>query len=138
LILLEDQIFWGSRKEYIQILDLFVSKKLTLDQLFKQFCGLRGSNLKVSRMWKENLEKKACGILTKSNKIDFQLNPESGGFTKIISYLHSLVDVCDPDVTLEMNLKQPELLWYGISEEYLRLRIEKYFLPQLEKYCKKS
>jgi hypothetical protein len=37
-----------------------------------------------------------------------------------------------------MNLKQPELVWYGISEEYLRLRIEKYFLPQLEKYCKKS
>jgi hypothetical protein len=127
LILVEDQIFWGSRKEYIQILDLFVSKKLTLDQFFKQFCGLRGSNLRSARMCKEKLEEKAFVVFTKSC-----------GFTKIISYLHSLVDVCDPDVTLEMNLKQPELLWYGISEEYLRLTIEKYFLPQLEKYCKKS
>jgi len=38
LSLLEDQIFWESRKEYIQILDLFVRKKISLDQLFKQFC----------------------------------------------------------------------------------------------------
>jgi len=136
LSLLEDQIFWESRKEYIQILDLFVSKKITLDQLFKQFCGLRGSNLRSARMWKEKLEEEA--FVVKSNEIDIQFNPKSCGFTKIISYLHSLVDACDPDVTLEMNLKQPELLWYGISEEYLRLRIEEYFLPQLEKYCKKS
>ena len=88
-------------------------------------------------MWEEKLEAEACGILTKSNEIDIQFNPKSCGFTKIISYLHSLVDACDPDVTLEMNFKQPELLWYGISEEYLRLRIEEYFLPQLEKYSDK-
>jgi len=123
-ILLEDQIFWEDRKEYIQTLDLFVSKKITLDQFFQQFCGLRGSNLKSSRMWKEKLEKE------ESTEITIQFNPKSCGFTKIISYLHSLVDVCDPDVTLEMNLEEPELLWYGISEEYLRLRIEEYFLPQ--------
>ena len=89
-------------------------------------------------MWKEKLEEEAFVVFPKSTEINIQVNPKSCGFTKIISYLHSLVDACDPDVTLEMNLKQPELLWYGISEEYLRLRIEKYFLPQLEKYCKKS
>ena len=136
LTLLYDQVFWESRKEYIQILDLFVSKKISLDQFFKQFCGLRGSNLKASKMWEEKLEEEV--FVVKSNEIDIQFNPKSCGFTKIISDLHSLVDACDPDVTLEMNLKQPELLWYGISEEYLRLRIEEYFLPQLEKYCKKS
>jgi hypothetical protein len=54
------------------------------------------------------------------------------------NFLSPFTDACDPDVTLEMNFKQPELVWYGISEEYLRLRIEKYFLPQLEKYCQKS
>ena len=32
LIMVEDQIFWESRKEYIQILDLFVSKKISLDE----------------------------------------------------------------------------------------------------------
>jgi len=105
--LIEDRIFWESRKEYIQILDLFVSKKITLDHFFKQFCGLRGSNLRSARMWKETLEEEALGVFPKSNEINSQVNPKSCGFTKIISYLHSLVDTCDPDVTLEMNLKQP-------------------------------
>ena len=138
LSLIEDQIFGESRKEYIQILDLFVSKKITLDQLFKQLCGLRGSNMRSARMWKEKLEEEAFVVFPKSTEINIQFNPKSCGFIKIISYLHSLIDAWNPDVTLEMNLKQPELLWYGISEEYLRLRIEKYFLPQLEKYCNKS
>lgn len=89
-------------------------------------------------MWENNLEEEACGILTPSNKINFQLNPESGGFTKIISNLDSWTNLYDPDITLEMNLKQPELIGYGISEEFLRLTIEENFLPQLEKYCKKS
>lgn len=138
LILIEDQIFWESRKEYIQRLDLFVSKKITLDHFFKQFCRLRGSNLKSARMWENNLEEEAFVVFPKSTEINIQVNPKSCGFTKIISYLHSLVDLCDPDITLEMNLKHPELIGYSISEEYLRLRIEEYFLPQLEKYCKKS
>lgn len=63
-------------------------------------------------MGEENLEEEA--------KINIQFNSKSGGFTKIISYLHLLVNTYDPDVTLEMNLKQPKLLWYGISKEYLR------------------
>ena len=138
LSLIDDQIFWESRKEYIQILDLFVSKKITLDHFFKQFCGLRGSNLRSARMWKEKLEEEALVIFPKSNEINSQVNSKSCGFTNIISYLHSFVDICDPDVTFEMNLKHPELILYGVSEEYLRLRIKKYFLPQLEKYCKKS
>jgi hypothetical protein len=79
---------------------------------------------------KEEEIEEAFVVFPKSNEIDIQLNPKSCGFTKIISYLHSLVDACDPDVTLEMNLKQPELLWYGISEEY--------FLPKIKEYCKKS
>ena len=134
LIMIDDQIFWESRKEYVQILDLLVSKKITLDQLFKQFCGLRGSNLRSARMWKEKLEEEAFVVFPKSTEINIQVNPKSCGFTKIISYLHTLVDICDPNVTLEVNLKQPELLLYGISEEYLRLIIEEDFLPQLEKY----
>ena len=35
LTLLDDQIFWQNRQEYYQILDLFVNKKITIDQLFK-------------------------------------------------------------------------------------------------------
>lgn len=138
LTMLCDQIFWENRKKYCQMLDLFIKKTISPDEFLNQFYGLRSSNLKAYRMWEKNLEEEACGILTQSNKIDFQLNPESGGFTKIISNLHSLTDLYDPDITLEMNLKHPELIGYGISEEFLRLGIEEKFLPQLEKYCKKS
>jgi hypothetical protein len=138
LSLLDDQIFWESRKKYCQILDLFLRKKISLDEFVNQFYVLRGSNLKASRMWEKNLEEEACGIFPKSTKIDFQLNPESVGFTKIISNLHSWTNLCDPDITSEMNLKQPELIGYGISEEFLRFTIEEDFLPQLEKYCKES
>lgn len=78
-------------------------------------------------MWKDKLEEEAFVVFPNSNEIDIQFNPKSCGFTKIIYYLHLLVDLCNPDLTLEMDLKQPELLGYGISEEFLRLRIEKHF-----------
>ena len=139
LTLLEDQIFWKSRKKYVKILKLFCHKKINLDEFFIQFGSLMGSNLKASRIWKKNLEAEAYRISTQSNEINGELNSESQGFTKIIYYLDSLIDICDPDITLEMNLKEdPELFFYGISEEFLRLTIENNFLPQLEKYCKKS
>ena len=56
-------------------------------------------------MWTEKLEEEALVVFPKSNEINSQVNPKSCGFTNIISYLHSLVDTCDPHVTLEMNLK---------------------------------
>ena len=135
LTLIEDEIFWESRKEYIQILELFVSKKISLDQFFKQFSSLQGSNFQSAKRWEKKLEEEALAVFPKLNEINSQVNPKSCGFTKIISYLDSLVDVCDPDVTLEMNLEQPDLLLYGISEEYLRLLMKDDVLPQLEKYC---
>ena len=126
-------------RETVPLIFLY-SKTYINEEFFKKykFCGLRLSNLRSARMWEEKVEEEAFVVFPKSTEINIQVNPKSCGFTKIISYLHSLVDAWDPDITLEMNLKQPELLWYGISEEYLRLRIEKYFLPKLEKYCKKS
>ena len=71
-----------------------------------------------------------------ASKINFQLNPQSVGFTKIIGSIYAFIDLFDLDITLEMNLKHPELIGYGISEEFLRLTIEEDSLPQLKKYCK--
>lgn len=138
LILLSDDIFWNSRKKYLQILELFVDKKITVDEFMQQFGQLRRSNLKTSKMYEKNLEAEACNILTIEREINFQLNPQSVGFTKIIGSIYASIDLFDPDITLEMNLKHPELLGYGISEEYFRLRIKEDFLPQLVKYCKEK
>ena len=91
-------------------------------------------------MRKKLLEEKVYRILTQSNKINFQFNTKFCRFTKIIPYLYLLVNIRDPDLTLEINLKEQELelLGYGLSEEFLRLTIEENFLSQLEQYCKKS
>ena len=69
--------------------------------------------------------------------MNFQLNPESGGFTELISDLHSWTDLYDLDITLEINLKHSELIGCGISKEFLRFKIENNFFLRLKKYCKK-
>lgn len=134
-ILIEDQIFWENRKEYLKLLTFFINKKISINQFSEQFCGLRSTNINLFIMFEKHLEKEALSNLEKKNKINILINPDSSGFTEIISYLHSLIDIYNPDVTLEMNLQNPELLFYGISEEFLRFRIEEYFLLELKKYC---
>jgi hypothetical protein len=118
--LLKDQISWQSRKEYYEILYFFVNKKITLEELFNKFYGLRESKLQAFIIWKNNFEKKARG------------------FTYIIFYLHHLISLCDSDIILESNLKDPELIEYEISEQFLRVIMKKTFLPQIYEYCKKS
>jgi len=44
--------------------------------------------------------------------------------------LDTTLDLFDPDITFDMNLNHPDLIGYGISEEY--------FLPKIKEYCKKS
>ena len=117
---------------------MFVRQKISLDEFFKQFFRLRDSNLKASKIWEENLESEACGILTQSNEIDFQFNPESRGFTKIVSDLYSWTDLYDPDRILEMDLKNPDLFGYRINEEFLRRLIKEDFLPRIGKCCEES
>jgi hypothetical protein len=120
--LVEDQIFWENRKEYIQILDFFVSKKLAL------------SNFSSKRS-NQKLEEEI--FVRNSNEIDINVNPKCFGFTKLIYFIYSLAEMSDDEISLEMNLEQPQSLDYVISEEYFRLKIEEYFLPKLKKYCEK-
>jgi len=128
LTLLYDDIFWKSRYQYLQILESFVSRSIDIDELIQKFNDLLVSNRKASKMREENLE----------NEIDFQLNPESPGFSEIISSLTTIIDLVNPDITLDINLKYPELIGYGISEELLKLCLKNNFLPRIYEYCKKS
>lgn len=89
-------------------------------------------------MRQKNLEAEACALSLKASETDFQLNPQSLGFTKIIGSIYASIDLFDPDIDLDMNLKHPELIGYGISEEFLRLRIKDNFLPQIYEYCQES
>lgn len=127
LTLLYDDIFWKSRYKYLQIIESFISRSIEIDELIQELNNLIGSNMTASKMREENLE----------NEIDFQLNPESHGFTDLISSLGTTINLFDPDITLEMNLKDPELMGYGISEEFLKINLKNNFLPRICEYCKK-
>jgi hypothetical protein len=126
-IVLETYIFWQSRSEYLEILQTFINESIDIDQFIKKFDNLRWSNREASQMLSENFK----------NEIDFQLNPESRGFTKIINAIDSAIETLNPDVTLDMNLESPDLIGYGISEEFLKIIIKNNFLPRIRKYCKK-
>jgi len=138
LTLLNDDIVWQSRKEYLQILELFISRSITVEEFIQQYGQLRRSNFEALKRRQKNLEAEAFAVLPKASEIGFQLNPQSSGFTEILSSIDSDIDLFDPDITLDMNLKHPELIGYGISEEFLRLDLKDNFLPRIGEYCKES
>jgi hypothetical protein len=46
-----------------------------------------------------------------------------------------ILEECDPEEIVEqMNLENPEYE-YGECAKFLKLDIEKYFLPRIRKYC---
>jgi len=134
-IILSDNIFWKSRKQYFQILKLYVDRKITLNELFKQYSTIKVSNFDSLKILKKNLEAEA---LTEGSEIDFELNPKSCGFTKMLADLDNHIDLVDPDIDFDMNLKHPELLSYGMSEEFFWLDLKDIFLPIIGEYCEES
>jgi len=112
LTFLDDDIVWQSRKEYFQILELFISRSITVEEFIQQYSHLRRSNLDASEMRQKNLEAEAFADLPKTSEIDFQLNPQSRGFTEILSFIDSNIDLFNPDIDFDMNLKHPELIDY--------------------------
>src|SRR5687767_5384708 len=99
LTLLSDDIFWRSRYQYFQILENLNSGSINVDEFIQKFDALHRSNRKASKIRIENLE----------YEIDVELNPESRGFTHIISSISMTIELFNPEITLDMNLKDPEL-----------------------------
>lgn len=131
--LLEDYTFWNNRQIYIKILEDFVSNKIFFDQFVEKFFELEASDLKIERRIESNLREVVSNNFDINNiKIDYR--PESYGFAALIFNLQDSIDICDPDVSLEENLKFPERIIYGLSEKFLKLEIENFFLPQMKEY----
>ncbi len=53
LVLLSDEIFWNSRKKYLQIVESFVRKSINVDEFMQQFGQLRRLNLDALEMRKK-------------------------------------------------------------------------------------
>lgn len=128
ITLLCDEIFWKSRDQYLQIIESFLSGNIDIDTFINKFDDLQWSNIHASEKLQKNLE----------NEVDFQPNLKSRGFRKIIAFVDESIELFDPEVTLDMNLKNPDLLVYGISEEFLKLDLKNTYLPIIRQYCKKS
>ena len=120
LMLLSDDIFWHSRKQYLQTIELFLSKNITVDEFLKQFHQLHGLNNQTFEIRERNLE----------NEKNLQLEPKSSGFTSIISSLATTIELFDPGIEEDDG----ELIGYGISEELLRFSIKENFLPKIREY----
>ena len=136
--MLANHSHWLYCKKYIQLSIFFVFQDISFDEFFQVFIQLHRSCYDVVSVWLQKLEEEAFENCPESSQINIQIQPQSSGFISLVDYLLELLDLCDPEATLEDDLKYPETRLYGISEEYLRLKIEEYFLPRFEEYEKKS
>ena len=91
------------------------------EKFVNQFNTLRRENVDACEMQETNLK----------NDMNFQPNPQSQGFTRIISDIHASIDFFDPD------LDDFQLNMYVISEDGLRGFVEDYFIPKIYQYCNK-
>ena len=137
LSLLLDYICWNNRKDYLNVCDSFVHKKISLAQFFDRFYSLRALNFQTLRIWETDVENQDGKFFIKLNETDFQLNPESEKFSEIISCLHSAIENSDFDTYLFLKNKFNDNKFNDIEQrkELFRREIEKYFLPVLHSYC---
>lgn len=103
------------------------------DEFISKFYELFSEERKRETNIKINFQKEADGTINEADKMDIKIDSKSIGFSSLISKLHAYVDLCDPNITLEMDLKNPKLITYGISEEYFRMKIQDYFLVEIKK-----
>lgn len=135
--LIEDDIFWQNRNSYLEIVKLYTNKNMTTKTFSQKFGKQLSSDNNKYDIRRKELESKAFDNLSKASEIDFQLHAESVGFRKIISNMNHYRDLIDPDIDLNYNLDNLSSLGYGISEEFMKELCKRYFLPELQKYCKK-
>ena len=135
---LNDKIFWESRTNYLQMLELLDNKQITLKEFWHKFNVLTTLNSNEYNTLQAELEDEPGKILSKFNEMNFQSDSEWYNFSDIIDDLFFIVDMYDPAVTFEEDLKYPDLFISGMSEEFLRLKIKDIYLPKVKKYCQKS
>lgn len=126
LILVSDNVYWQNQAKYLQLVEAFVNKNITMDKFSEQYKKLFISDKKLEREYLDNLE----------STINLKLSSKCLGFSTILSELDMVIEEFDPNA----ESTSPDDLYgnYGRNEESSRLYIKKYSVPQLHKYCKNS
>jgi len=134
LSLIFNQIYWEKAEDYLRLVNLFCNNKMTADEFQTEVFTLQASNKAKYNQLKEQLKYEVqSGKLTIT---EIEINPQSKRFTKIIDeHLFNLLDLYDPNVTLEEDLAHPDSLYIAMSGASLKSIIEKHIKPKLENYC---
>ena len=114
--ILQNNIFWESRKEYQQIINQFVSKRITFDEFRSKYGKIRYSNFRTYEIREKIVEEgEVIANSSKTSEIHLDRNTRASKFMHILSDINSDIDLVDHDITLAMNFKDPELICYGMS-----------------------
>lgn len=121
-VVLEENIFWLLRREYLEIIESFLNKEFNGEIFFEKIIDLeRRSDEKIKAL---KLDLRSQGNITFTSKaIDF---------TKIISLLNSLYDLFDS------KLEDSKSSEYNLSENGVREVIQNQILADLRKYCEED
>lgn len=141
---LEDETFWNNRMNYLNLLTLFLNNKISGEQFMTNFYEFRNSDLRslnnklkelASNINEECLEELASNISEECDKINIEVNPLCFGFSKVMSSLFSVMELYDPETTREMEIEDPGLVYYSMSEDTLKRLIRDTYFPEVKSYC---
>ena len=117
-ILFQDYTQWESRKEYFEIINDFLNKKIDGDNFCRQVGTLERRNLDEAKEIEENLR----------FKTDFHLTSEAINFSNVLGTLDSMIEIFDP------TLNDSESSSYGLSENGLKDVVKDIIIPKFSKY----
>ena len=126
-IMLENNIYWQSRDQYLQILESFLNRNISGEEFCDQFADIRSKNMEALDILEANLE----------NEMNLKLNPKSRVFSDIIASIDTVRDFFDSDI----EDSNSSFYGYGISENHLRFYrfyLNDTFFSRIREYCKES
>lgn len=124
-VLIESYVVWKSHKEYLDLIQSFVRKKIAGEGFQKKFFELHYQNLNQTNEMCKKIEENLKPIP------DFFYTSVSEDFTSAMSNLFFEIDSYDPSHKWE-DLDLNDILY---NEEQLRLVIQEFYLPILERSC---
>ena len=134
--ILQNNIFWESRKEQQQIINQFVIERITFDEFRSKYGNIRYSNFRTYEICKKTIEEgEVIADSSKTSEINLDRNTRASKFMQILSDINSDIDLVDHDITLAMNLKNPELIYYAMSPEFCRLYFLVEYVPRINELC---
>lgn len=126
-VFIENSVVWRYRKNYIDLIESFLSKEIDGEIFSKKFFDLRYQTMRETTQLCEKIEENLNPIP------DLFYTFKSDNFNSAIGDLFFTVDDFDPNYNPE--IEDSDLNDFVYSERKLRAVIQKVYLPILKKSC---